>query len=115
MGDLLTDCRAVTGQQVDALWVDEEFAVSAQRDNPVRNWGVFPVWHPQRGPDAAGAQFAAARARAAGLVNRPVRETARDILDWWQTLPEERTTTLKAGLQPEYEAALIARWKDSNP
>ena len=40
-----------------------------------------------------------------------LRETVRDLLSWWQTLPAERTSKLQAGIVPEYEAELIARWK----
>ena len=61
-----------------------------------------------------GAQFISAAAREAGMHTRPVRETARDLMDWWQTLPEERTTKLPAGLPAEYEAELIARWKEEH-
>lgn len=111
IGELLTDCQAVANQKVDAVWVDDDFALAAHRENPARNWGTFPVWHPHRGPNAMAAQLSAARARAAGLINRPVRETARDTLEWWQGLPEERRSNRKAGLHPDYEAALLERWK----
>ncbi len=112
MGQLLADCRAVTAAEVDDIWVDEAFALAANANAPVRNYGAFPVWHPQRGPNAMGAQFIAAAARDAGMQNRPVRETIRALLDWWETLPDERTSNLQAGVMPEYEAELIARWKE---
>ena len=57
------------------------------------------------------AQFIATAARDAGMRNRPIRETIRDLMRWWQTLPEERTATLQAGLPAEFEAELIAAWK----
>ncbi len=112
MGELLADCQAVTGAAVEDIWVDETFAVTAGRNAPVRNHGAFPVWHPQRGPDAMAAQFVAGAAREAGMQTRPVRETIRGLLDWWATLPEERTLKLQAGLPAEYEAELIATWKE---
>ncbi len=111
MGELLADCRAVTAAEVQDIWVDEAFATAAGANAPVRNHGAFPVWHPQRGPDAMGAQFIAHAAREAGMQTRPVRETIRGLLGWWATLPEERTSKLQAGLPAEYEAELIARWK----
>ncbi|MEJ2127399.1 MAG: NAD-dependent epimerase/dehydratase family protein [Woeseiaceae bacterium] len=114
MGELLDDCQAVTAADVDEIWVDEEFALTAIRNLPVQNRGAFPVWHPQRGPDAMAAQIITTAARDAGMRTRPVRETARDILSWWQTLPEERTATLQAGLPAEYEAELIAHWKEEH-
>lgn len=111
IGDLLADCQAVTATSVEDIWVDEAFALAANENAPVRNYGAFPVWHPQRGPNAMAAQIVSEPARAAGLHNRPVRETIRDLLSWWRTLPEERTSKLQAGLASEYEAELIARWK----
>ena len=89
----------------------EAFALAANQNQPVKNHGAFPVWHPQRGPDATAAQMISEAARNAGMYIRPVRETVRDLLSWWQTLPEERTSKLQAGVAPEYEAELIARWK----
>jgi len=50
------------------------------------------------------------RAAAAGLKTRPTRETARDTIAWWKTLPAERTASLRAGLSPEREAGLLATW-----
>lgn len=111
IGELLTDCQSLTATAVDAVWVDEAFALAASRNQPVRNHGAFPVWRPQRGPDAMAAQVVSAAARNAGMHNRPVRETVGDLLDWWQTLPEARTSKLQAGITPEYEAQLLARWK----
>jgi len=111
MGNLLADCQAVTGTSVDEIWVDEAFAQSASENMPERNRGAFPVWHPQRGENPQGAQFMSAASREAGLHNRPVRETARDLMTWWATLPEERTSVPKAGLPAEYEAELIALWR----
>jgi len=53
----------------------------------------------------------AEKALAAGFQHRPERETARDLLTWWDTLPEERHAKLKAGITPEKEAEVIAAWK----
>ncbi|NIL94821.1 MAG: NAD-dependent epimerase/dehydratase family protein [Woeseiaceae bacterium] len=114
MGDLLRDCQAVTATKVDDTWVDEAFALSASKDSPVKNHGAFPVWHPQRGPDAVTAQIISKAARGAGMHNRPVRETIRDLMRWWRTLPDDRTSTMQAGMPAEYEAELIARWKKNH-
>jgi 2'-hydroxyisoflavone reductase len=114
MGDLLVDCQAVTATIVDEIWVDEEFAMSASERMPEQGRRPFPIWHPQRGPDAEGAQFISAAAREAGLHNRPVRETARALMSWWQTLPAERTVNPKAGLPADFEAELIKLRREKN-
>jgi len=114
MGDLLADSQAVTASSVDAIWVDEAFVARAQEQNPEQNRGIFPIWHALSGDTAAVSSISGARARAAGLQNRPVRETIRDLMRWWQTLPAERTAVLKAGMSSAFEAELIALWKQQN-
>lgn len=61
--------------------------------------GAFPLW------DGRGATMDTSRAREAGLVTRPLVETARDTLAWDRArgLPP-----LRAGLDPEREARLLA-------
>jgi 2'-hydroxyisoflavone reductase len=108
-GDLLADAQAVTATQVDPVWVDDAFI--AEHDAGA-NRGL-PVYLPETGPDAMVFETSGARARAAGMHNRPERETARDFWTWWQTLPEERTAQPRAGLSAEREAELIALAKGS--
>ena len=103
MGKLLEDCRAVTATDVDAVWVAEDF-VKAQGLNP---GAQLPIW--QGSGNAFG--MSAASAVAAGMQMRPERETARDLLAWWDTLPEERRAGLKAGPSAEKEAEVLAAWK----
>jgi len=38
-------------------------------------------------------------------------QTAGDTLAWWQSLPEARRATLRAGLKAEREAELLAKLK----
>jgi 2'-hydroxyisoflavone reductase len=104
MGDLLTDSEAVTDSSVEAIWVDEAFIEE-------EGVGSLPIWHASVGDTAEVASVSGARARAAGLKNRPVRETIRDLTTWWKTLPEERTKKPRAGLSTKREAELIAKWK----
>jgi 2'-hydroxyisoflavone reductase len=108
MGDLLDDSQAVTATQVEPVWISEDFAYSEGLIGG-RN---LPVWHPKTGDSAAAGSFSGKRARKAGLQNRPERETLRDILDWWDTLPAERTGKIRAGLDRDREASLIAAWKE---
>lgn len=111
MGHLLEDSQAVSDTTVEPVWVDEAFVERAQQDNSASRWGLFPIWHPSSGDNAAVSSVSGARARAAGLHNRPVRETIRDLLSWWRTLPGERIATMQAGLSADLEAELIALWK----
>lgn len=108
MGDLLEDSQAVTASGVDPVWVDEAF-VEAEG---LMDKGGLPIWHPGVGEYAAMSSISGERARAAGLRNRPVRETIRDLTTWWKTLPDRRTKQLRAGLSAKREAELIALWKE---
>lgn len=111
MGQLLADSEAVSSGSVDPVWVDETFATEAAEKSEVKNWGMFPIWHAVNGDNAKTSSVSGKKAVAAGLHNRPVKETIRDFLQWWATLPEERTATMKAGMTAEQEAELIAAWK----
>ena len=107
MGGLLDDCTALTAANVDPVWISEAFAY----DQGLIGGRELPIWHPSTGPQASSGGFSARRALGAGLQNRPARETLRDILSWWDTLPAERAGKLRAGLGASREAELITAWK----
>jgi 2'-hydroxyisoflavone reductase len=110
MGDLLEDCRAVTRAELSPVWVSEDFL----EEKGLVETGEIPIWSPTTGPYGKAALVSGERAFAAGLVNRPTRETARDTLAWWGSLPGERTGRLRAGLEAGCEASLLADWRRRN-
>jgi 2'-hydroxyisoflavone reductase len=114
IGDVFEDSQAVSASTVEPVWVDEAFAAIAQENSTTQNRGMFPIWHGLKGDSPHLSSVSGERARAAGLHNRPTRETIRDLLVWWNTLPEERTATMKAGMSVEKEAELIALWKEQS-
>jgi 2'-hydroxyisoflavone reductase len=71
-------------------------------------------WAPSRGELAGLPLTSAARALAAGLRCRPLRETVRDTLAWFHTLPADRQAKLHAGLDAGKEAELLRLWHDSH-
>ena len=103
MGRLLEDCRAVTTTDVEPVWVAEDFLVA----NGLNPGAQIPIW----GGTARSFGLSTERALAAGMQHRPERETARDVLRWWDTLPEERRAAPKAGPGRDKEAEVIAAWK----
>lgn len=105
-GEFLEDCEAVTAQEVEPVWVDEAFIEA----NEVQ----LPVWHPKSGPYANVSNVSGDRAWAAGLRNRPERETIRDLMTWWKTLPDDRTETTRAGLTAEREAELLELFRSES-
>ena len=106
MGKLLEDCQAITAADVDAVWVPEDFLVS----NGLNPGAQIPIW----GGSARSFGVSTERALSKGMHYRPERETARDLLVWWDSLPEERRANLKAGPGAAREAEVIAAWKEEN-
>lgn len=106
-GNLLEDAVAVNATPVVPVWVDDDFIAA---NDAAR---LLPIYHPLSGDSARVSSVSGARARAAGLHNRPVRETIRDLMSWWQTLPEERIANARFAMTPEREAGLIAAWKSA--
>lgn len=106
MGDLLEDCLAVTAADMAPTWVAPAFL----NEKAVR----LPIWEDPNGEQSAMLRVDASRAAVAGLKNRPTRETTRDTVTWWKSLPAERTASTRAGLSPERETELLKLWEDSN-
>ena len=120
MAAMLETCRDVSGSDAEFRWVDAEF---------LREQGVmFPIWAPPGEGDFGAVHLTDnSRAVAAGYVSRPIEETIRDTLAWWDEIaPTERTDGMRSGLrkppevgfgQPatmaammEAEAALLEAW-----
>jgi 2'-hydroxyisoflavone reductase len=106
MGRLLETCRDVTESRAGLTWVDAEF-LAAQNVSP---WQDMPCWVPAVGAEAGFGRVNTAKAHAAGLGMRALDDTVRATLAWWHTEPEDRRKTLRAGLTPEREAAVLAAW-----
>ena len=110
MGDLLEDSLAVTNADMTPVWVDKDFIA----ENKIAEGGVLPIWENPDGEYAALSQVDGSRAATAGLKNRPTRETARDTISWWKTLPADRTEKLRAGLSADKEAEILQLWHEQN-
>jgi 2'-hydroxyisoflavone reductase len=88
-------------------WVPATF-LDAQK---VSAWSDMPVWVPGSGDTAGFHRRSIRRALAAGLTYRPLAATAADTLAWFRTQPAERQAKLRAGLTPEREAEVLAKWR----
>jgi 2'-hydroxyisoflavone reductase len=108
MKELLTTCKKVSGSDASFVWVDAEFLA----EQGIRPWQDMPCWIPQEGDYAAFGRVSSAKAIANGLKCRPLTDTVRATLDWWETLPEERRARMRAGLTSEREEAALAAWHD---
>ena len=98
---LLDACRS--DAEVELVWVDGDFLA----EHEVGEWMELPLW--LHGPEHAGMlSIDPARAFAAGLVTRPVAETARDTLEWVRS--GEAPIEPPAGLDREKEQAVLDAW-----
>ena len=90
-------------------WVGEDFLASQWKPEELD----LPPWAPMHG-ETAGVSFTSdRRARAAGLAVRPLEQSVHDTLEWFRSLPPERQGKLKAGLDPQKEAATLAAFHAS--
>jgi 2'-hydroxyisoflavone reductase len=103
LGELLDICRRVAAVPSSLTWVSPDFIAA----NDIAPFVEFPLWLPV---EMAGLLTAACgRAIAAGLTFRPTVETVQATLEWHASRPSG--TPLKAGLSPEREEELLAKWR----
>lgn len=110
MRQMLVDIAGATHSDAHITWVASDFL---EKQN-VEAWSDMPVWVPGQGDTAGFARRSIRKAVAAGLVFRPLATTASETLAWFKGQPEERQAKLLAGLAPEREAALLAKWNDGS-
>lgn len=107
MGAMLDACKAASKSDAAFTWADPDFL----EEQKVRPWSDMPAWVPNRGETAGFAKVNIERALKAGLTFRPIAETAKATLDWFNALPEERRSKMRAGITPEREAEVLAALK----
>ena len=111
IGDLImASQRAAPKAATKVTWVSQDFLTAHDID--------LPIWAPTKGEYAGASLTSIDSARKAGLKSRPLADTVRDTLAWFESLPEERRAKLRAGLDPAKEADTLRTWhseKDKRP
>lgn len=107
MRSMLDGVGKAVGSHAHLVWVPERFLDA----NKVSAWGDMPVWVPGHGDSAGFHRRDIRRALAAGLTFRPLATTSADTLAWFKQQPPARQAKLYAGLAPDRETALLAKWK----
>ena len=108
MKDVITECNAALGNKANPVWVDWKFL----EKNEVMPWAELPMWIPNVGEDAGFGTTSNARAVKAGLKFRPIADSAKDVLAWVDTLPEEQKKRARSsGIKREKEDKVLADWK----
>jgi 2'-hydroxyisoflavone reductase len=107
IGGLISSSQNATPQAgTTVAWVPEDFLGAHWKADELD----LPPWSPMRG-DTAGASLTTAKlASLTGLRCRPLQDTVRDTLAWFQSLPAERQAKLRAGLDPQKEADTLRSW-----
>ena len=107
IGGMFDGIKAALKSDAKLTWVSEEFLTGQK----VQAWSDMPVW---TGKEDGLARAKIDRAVSKGLTFRPLAETARDTLEWFKSLLQDRQAHLKAGLSPEHEAEVLTAWKKLN-
>ncbi|MXX68793.1 MAG: NAD-dependent epimerase/dehydratase family protein [Gemmatimonadales bacterium] len=105
-GEMLEEIRGALGSDASFTWVPTAF----MQEQEVAPWMHMTNWTPPEGPTVGMNQVSVAAAVQAGLTFRPLADTARDTVEWWNSLPEERRAEPRAGLPADKEAEVLAAW-----
>jgi len=103
MRDIVDACRDGIDVLPAATWIDGDFLA----EHGCEGWGDVPLWIPPDSPYPGILNADVSRALTAGLKYRPLRETVRDIRDWYAATGR---IELKAGLTPQKESELLDAW-----
>jgi 2'-hydroxyisoflavone reductase len=108
MGRMLDDIRAGLGVDATFTWIPEGFLEEQEVLRQINGLASTAV----RVPGLEGYnQYNVDKAVGAGLSLRPVGVTARDTLDWFESIPEEDRPG-ERNLSPEREAEVLAVWHE---
>ena len=108
MKTVLEECKTVSESGASFTWVSEEFLLQEK----VAAWSEMPLWMPvEAAPHLKGFMFINCdRALHAGLSFRPLRDTIKDTLTWYET--NRGDEELKAGIDTHREQTLLRKWHE---
>jgi 2'-hydroxyisoflavone reductase len=110
MERVLEKCKMVSAGDASFTWVDDNFLMQEK----VVPWSEMPLWMPEEAaPHLKGFMFINCdKAVGSGLSFRPLNETIRDTLSWFETnrLNEE----LRAGIDTDKEQRLLRKWHETH-
>ena len=93
IGSMLDGIKRALNANAKFTWIPADFL----KQQKVEAWSDMPVW---TGEESGMARTSISRALAKGLTFRPLADTARDTLAWFQSQPQDRQSKMKAGLSP---------------
>ena len=102
--EMLEACKQAAKSDARFTFADDAFL----NEQHISGWSDLPVWVSPREPGGGLTAVSVAKGIAAGLVFRPVLETARDTLEWFKTTQKGRE--LRTGLKRDAEEKALAAW-----
>ena len=106
-GEFLETSRRITDSDADLEWVSADFL---SEHTTAEDWNVPPMWAAPDEPDYdCFYRVRDDKAREAGLECRPIAETIRDTLDWFDGSGRE----LAVGFDRAFEQRLLEKWSES--
>jgi nucleoside-diphosphate-sugar epimerase len=109
MGDLISASQHASPRAgTTVTWVTEDFLAARWKPDELD----LPPWAPMKGDTAGASLTSIENARRTGLRSRPLEITVRDTLAWFRSLPSERQSKLRAGLDPQKEADTLHAWHE---
>ncbi|MBF5043371.1 NAD-dependent epimerase/dehydratase family protein [Aggregicoccus sp. 17bor-14] len=108
MRQMLEQVKQGVPSDAHFTWVPAAFL---EKQN-VTPWQDMPMWIPAEGDTLGANTIISQRAIAQGLTFRPIAETARDTVTWFEGLPPEQQVKFssRAGLKPEREQEVLKAW-----
>jgi 2'-hydroxyisoflavone reductase len=109
MVEMLAGIKGAFDTAARFTWVDTEF-LEKQEVSP---WTHLPVWIPAKDEYAAFHLVSTEKAAAAGLMFRPLADTARDTVAWCNEAkgPDYEFGEKGAGISSQREAELLRAWR----
>jgi len=89
------------------VWVP----LSVLEKEKVSAWADLPLWVPGGGDTAGFHRRDNRRAVSRGLTFRPIEDTTRAALAWYDALPPDQKAKVEGGLKPEREAEVLAAFR----
>ncbi len=106
MGDFLASCVRVANPDTKLTWVPSDFL----EEQGLRAWQELPMWADAGSPQAGSLTWSGKKALQAGLRVRAVDDTVRDTLEWFASLPDDRRSSVRAGISMQREAEVLQAW-----
>lgn len=103
---IIETSKEISGSNANFIYVDEQWLL----ENEVGPWMELPLWLPSEEGQAM-LNVDIQRALDAGLNIRPLEETIRDTLDWYNSINGDEKEW-PAGMKPERETELLQKWAE---